>query len=371
MIKLRIYYVIFLFIDQMSNSFKTIVKYSISFIAAFIIWNLIIGNFIYNQTSEYPQNLGDAKMPNSRFVFGTQGFSDSVTDNYGYNNDYIPPKSGLFRIVVLGDSITEAAHVNRKINYCSVLEKKLNGQDKKYEVLNLGRAGRSVADYIGFALDYMAALDPDLVIVQAREADFAEGLNAAHIFQINYQDENHTTLNKIGASGIFQDLKYLKDGFGWFRPIVGYTALRVQEIINNQKTKIFPSVNAQASAADSVINSKEKAVIAWQLQQLEKKFGSHIALFNIELLPEIVNGKVRYDNGIKDNELNSYLAAEAEKEKIPFITAKDTFIDYYKKTGAVLTGFNNSMPGTGHLNKTGHEVAANILADYILNAYPQ
>lgn len=74
----------------------------------------------------------------------------------------------VFRIVVLGDSITEALQVEDEKVYTEVLEASLNAVSSatRYEVLNLGMSGFGTADELALWEDLGKRLEPDFVIVQ-------------------------------------------------------------------------------------------------------------------------------------------------------------------------------------------------------------
>lgn len=73
----------------------------------------------------------------------------------------------VFRIVVLGDSYTEALQVPIEKTFPYILEKRLNSESgKRYEVLNLGISGFGTAqEYLTFKY-YGSKYHPDLVILQ-------------------------------------------------------------------------------------------------------------------------------------------------------------------------------------------------------------
>jgi GDSL-like Lipase/Acylhydrolase. len=75
-------------------------------------------------------------------------------------------KKGVFRIVVLGDSMTESVKVPFERTFPQVLEKKLNsGSDKRVEVINLGIEGFSTAQEYLTLKHYGLKYQPDFVIL--------------------------------------------------------------------------------------------------------------------------------------------------------------------------------------------------------------
>lgn len=102
------------------------------------------------------------------------------TNRYGFlGPDIVVPKGERTRrVLVLGDSITEALQVDRRHNYTGLLEEYLNnypdGKTRHVEVINAGVSGYSPLNYyLNFKRQY-ARLKPDLVIVQLFANDVFE-----------------------------------------------------------------------------------------------------------------------------------------------------------------------------------------------------
>lgn len=87
-----------------------------------------------------------------------------------------------FRVIVLGDSYTEALQVAADKNFCELLEGLLNGSpEKKYktiEVLNAGVSGYSPLNHYLYFQRELARLAPDTVIVQLFANDVFEDHSA-------------------------------------------------------------------------------------------------------------------------------------------------------------------------------------------------
>jgi len=120
--------------------------------------------------------LGYVHSSNNRFRWTddvNQEFShEHTTDRYGFINTQVvyPKQPGVTRILILGDSFTEALQVNAEENFCARLEAMLNGKEgmatRTFEVIN---AGVSASSPINYYLNYkrvLKDLDADLVMVQ-------------------------------------------------------------------------------------------------------------------------------------------------------------------------------------------------------------
>ena len=128
--------------------------------------------------------LGRVHAPNSRFIY-EEDFSKEFkvrrkTNSLGLIGEDISVRKpeGVFRILVLGDSFTEALQVQESENFCEQLQDRLNRatifEAMDYEVLNAGVSGYSpISEYLYFKRELMK-LNPDLVILQLFANDVFE-----------------------------------------------------------------------------------------------------------------------------------------------------------------------------------------------------
>ena len=84
------------------------------------------------------------------------------------DKDYNFSKSGdIFRVAVIGDSVTMPSGVEIEESYHSLLEEKLNNEQKKltYQFINFGVGGYSLRQYLGVIRFKAQEYDPDLIMV--------------------------------------------------------------------------------------------------------------------------------------------------------------------------------------------------------------
>jgi lysophospholipase L1-like esterase len=81
--------------------------------------------------------------------------------------DLVKPE-GVYRIAVIGDSITYGQGIEEKDRFTNLLEKQLNNENGNggYEVLNFGRPGAETIDHLDFLNDPVLSTDPDFVLLQ-------------------------------------------------------------------------------------------------------------------------------------------------------------------------------------------------------------
>jgi hypothetical protein len=117
-------------------------------------------------------DLGWVHAPNVRLRQNNWGVETLMeTNSLGmYDIDYTPtPPPNTYRLILLGDSYAEGAHVNRLDTFQQVLETCLNARTSpsgpRYEVLNLGVSGYGPSQYLTMLRQYGLGYQPDLVLV--------------------------------------------------------------------------------------------------------------------------------------------------------------------------------------------------------------
>jgi lysophospholipase L1-like esterase len=112
------------------------------------------------------RTLGDFASPNARGHMA--GGATYRTNAAGFRGrDYAQPKpSGVFRIAVIGDSVTMGSGVAEEDTYAARIERALNDPPGPvtYEVLNLGLAGLNATNVVERLALVGLAYDPDLIV---------------------------------------------------------------------------------------------------------------------------------------------------------------------------------------------------------------
>jgi len=145
-------------------------------------------------------------------------------NRFGYRErDFATPKPpGVFRIVILGDSLTWGAGLAPDERYSNLLEKSLNETYpvKKFEVLNFGIPGGPTIEERDILRKYREQVQPDLIIVgfcindpQPKSQDYSvererfEARTARTLVSVRYR------LGRIGLPAIAVLIKNATYGF--------------------------------------------------------------------------------------------------------------------------------------------------------------
>ena len=112
-------------------------------------------------------------------------------------------------IVAVGDSLTEGLGLAEEFAYPAVLEKKLRGQDYKYQVINAGISGETSSGTLS-RIKWVLTLKPDIVILVIGANDGFRGLDPdlikTNIQKIIRQLKDENVIVVLGAMQIVQNL---------------------------------------------------------------------------------------------------------------------------------------------------------------------
>jgi lysophospholipase L1-like esterase len=161
-------------IKNLFINFAIIILVSIScfFICEFIV-RLLYKDIVlfprYHTDVQYGQFTLRRIRPNSVFWHTSRDGSWKFTINkQGFRNyrdfGYDKP-AGTIRIITLGDSQTEGAEVRQDYTYSAIIEKYLNNQGYKAEVMNAGVAGFGTAEELLFLENEGIKYKPDFIVV--------------------------------------------------------------------------------------------------------------------------------------------------------------------------------------------------------------
>jgi hypothetical protein len=109
------------------------------------------------------------------------GLGRIATDEFGLRNEHpVEKPEGVYRILMLGDSVTFGFGVDQAQSFPAVLERLLNENNKtKYQIINAGVPGYSIRDEGALLPTLLARYKPDLVlwIVTSNDYDDSFGID--------------------------------------------------------------------------------------------------------------------------------------------------------------------------------------------------
>tara|TARA_R110002096_G_scaffold173997_12_gene349649 strand:- start:19430 stop:20617 length:1188 start_codon:yes stop_codon:yes gene_type:complete len=348
--------------------YRILLRSAAALIVAAVFWNLVISlTTLRLPKIERDGPFGPHYQPNSLHVHGSEGFAWIRHDEFGFNN----PSGAIANrgnesertIVVLGDSFTEALQVPRPLNFCSLLEDQLESST----VINLGMSGRSMCDALMFSDSLRERLEPDRVIVQCRIDDWLEdATNPVKDFFITPSDSEFSIVSNDSET---QALKLKKDQFISIAPFIGWSYLRIRSLglsknsflPGNLKPKKKVAVSKETTVRPEIA-PEFKNLIDWQISELIDRYGN-------QLLTILYIDEISIPAGLTetpaDSPLESYLFAACQEAGIDVLRTREAFLDALRNEHSPPTGFANSVPGRGHLNRIGHQKVSALLSRYL------
>lgn len=329
-----------------------------------------------------------------------EGKSKGYINSHGlrdYEFSYEKPDN-TYRILVFGDSYTEALQVDLDSCFVKILERKLNESPPdatiKYEVLNMGVSGYGTANSYFLYTSEGVKYDPDLVILafltgndirdNSRKLD---GSMNSPYFYINSQDslaEDLSFRETIGAklAGWEKILRSLKHkvyliSFIIERKELLFTQRKGDVATMQKKGDLLVSRDWTIYLKDlpreweKAYEISKRAVL--KFKDKVKSDGSDFLLMTLtnssqisdKLIPNLNKalGSGNYDLEKPDREIRLF----ASQNGIDLFQLLPSFKESYLKTGTYYHGFeDNSGEGyDGHWNYKGHRLAGELLHRFL------
>ena len=293
-----------------------------------------------------------------------EGFSRTKINNLGMRGeDILPKQKNEYRILVLGDSFTKGIHVSDTKTYSYILQKTLKSKySSNIQVINAARDGASPAYYI-YPADFYNSFKPDSVIIQLRNGNFTDMLNNKEQFYV--VQKNNTFKTVYNQSFLSDDTlsKIFLQKFKQLNFMLKFSVLRVggrnlQKILTAKQTE-ENTAESEPVANQLPYSQNYDALIDWTLKTLKSKYPKVVILY----LPDM-----DYSNLNKgSSNVETHLKIAAAQQGIDFINMRKSFTLYYQLHHQPAHGFNNTVPGKGHINEIGHALTAADLAGFFEN----
>lgn len=334
---------------------KMFVKILLSAMIVLFLWEIILETTNIKMTGfkNHPY-LGEIHN-NGISIWGKEGYSISYINKLGMRNKEIKPKiAEEYRILALGDSYTEAFQVFENSCYCRVLERTIKNLNKQklIEVINGGKGGDNILNYIYPASFYEKEIKPDAVVIELNDNDFSpkEIYNSKSFL---YLEKNKNSF-KLIKNKKFISNNSLRQKYPNLTFLTRFTVLRAG--FDNLKT-LFKKESSNQDENATKFNT-DKSLVEWSVKNLKNAYSNTKII--IVYIP-----RINYENPNQSiNLTGKYLESASANNNIKFINMRNDFLNYYKKYKQPCHGFNNYIMGDGHINENGHKLIAKKLYKY-------
>lgn len=373
-------------------------KFSLLLVLGVVIISFFLGEiglrFFYFWRGEYERRIyiphrycGFVHSKNNRFVYRYTEQNRIVvphqTNSFGLLGEEVALRKSkdTIRILVLGDSFTEALQVPANENYCQRLEEFLNkrGAPVRYEVLNGGVSGFSPITMYQLFKKELSKLKPDLVIVQLFANDVFEDnkLRAMSLLDMEglpvkirpYFSPQPSRLARSNA--FWEDWRdWTIEHSRWMEALyVSFFKMQKNSSFHRQMTKkaeysdgyqffiINPGSELFYDEAfrEATWNNTQKYLLALK-KEVEDSSARFMMLYipmELQLSLDSYGEHASLYSGKLNDHLNKRLADFSRAQQIPFLDLLSLF-EEHKTEGLYLSR-------DGHLTPRGHHVVADAL----------
>ncbi len=318
---------------------------------ALAVWEVILENCVLREPGGASSPVLGRILKPGIYVQGTEGYCRTRMNSLGMRGPEIGPKSSTeYRILMLGDSFTEALQVSDDKTFGHLLQVSLTrktGRDIK--VVNAGRNGASPAYYIHLADFYNSSMKPDHVIVQINDEDFTKEIMDNNTREFYVKKDGDCYLTETGFKDyyiwqMFPPLKVIK-------PFVAFSTFKIA--LDKIPMMLDRHMRKTASAGqDGPAAVPCDDIIDWTVKTLKSDYP------NISILYLTLNKS--------ESNVESLLKMAVNKYKVDFVNMRLDFSDYYMLNIQPVNGFDNTMPGEGHINEIGHAIVGERMVDYFM-----
>lgn len=265
------------------------------------------------------------------------------------------------RVLVLGDSQTEALMVDDDVVYTAQLETALRHTNPNASVLNAGKSSHSVVDYVRLAPSYTAVFQPSWTIIQVRDSDF--GSDAWN------QTKRHFALTSSGLSivDVPEPVRHGPRLLLWNArqrsAFIGYGAVRAGRF---REAMAHDPPLFRAGDRANVAPSGDETIADWPIDaefaMLREAWANRLTIFYLPPLDPEDPSHV--------TAIGEWLARACAATGTSFVTLGSAFPELVAR-GRTPYGFENTRFNDGHMNPEGHAAAARLLVGEVARLVPR
>lgn len=342
------------------NQFKYHIKQTIQWIAAALaaifIMNLITFAF-YNPCQELIRSKGSTTgflLPDSKGVYGLEGYCIANIDDRGYVNRSLPRTSSYY--IVAGASHTEGLFIPLEYRYSDILNKML-GCDNELAVYNIGRSG----NFFSVVLQHLDGIvnefpDAKAYIIETDSLAYDTKALYDSTIQAGY-DPNETAAAMLGSLSERQRLTIkIKQSLPLVRELH-------KQYLTYEESLAGPS---QSDILDPEFWEKEynggfSEALDSLMAFIRSKTDKQVIILYHPAISLNRDGTME----LLTNGAEPYYREACGKYDIDFVDMSDVFLKAYEEDHIIPYGFNNTTPGAGHINRAAHRMMAGELYDVL------
>ncbi|MCR5421027.1 MAG: hypothetical protein K6E98_08480 [Lachnospiraceae bacterium] len=337
---------------KFKSVFIQVIQWGVAILCAAFIMNLLTFTF-YNPCQELIRKQGATTgflLPDSKGVYGLEGYCIANIDENGYVNRDLKRASDYY--IVTGASHTEGLFIPLKNRYSDILNSMLTDKDE-LKVYNIGRSG----NFFSIVLQHLDGIigefpDAKAIIIETDSLAYDTKALYDSQIQVGYDPSENAKdmLAGLSTGGLYK-IK-IKQALPLIREL--HKQYLTYQEANSEKTSsdiLDPDFWAAEYSGD--FENALDSLMSFIRSKTDKQV---IILYH----PAIELDKEGNMN-LLTNHAEVYYKKICPKYDIDFIDMSEVFIKAYEEDYIIPYGFNNTTPGSGHINAAAHRMMAEEL----------
>jgi len=352
----------------------------------------------------YDDDLGSRLRPNAEGLWSKEGYAYIRINSDGLRDfEYtIHKPEDVYRIAVLGDSYMEALQVDLEKSFTKLLEKKLQvlgfEADSRIEVINFGTSGYGTAREMIMLQKHAMRYEPDMVILALltgndirNNSEALEGIDSIPYILLNEQGD-------LVLDTSFRTSKRATSNSGWKRALYHdyLHHLRLAQLGNAVRRSLYQSrtrdgAELKANAGAGAELGLDENVYRPPADELWDYAWRTTEAILLEMNRVLLEARVRFlvvtlSNGIQvhpdsrekqkfmvrlglenlyypDERIRAFL----RRNGVEVVSLAPELAKLAQTRSIFLHGFENTELGGGHWNADGHEAAAEIVSQWLVD----
>jgi hypothetical protein len=306
----------------------------------------------------WDREVGQLHRPGVEARFSREGFGRSHWLAGGLRSDVASLSGAHTRVLVLGDSFTEALQVGDDQVFTALAGQQLRDDKLEVAILNAGMAGLAPSDYAYLAPRHLRVFRPAWTIIELTDHDLEGDSWDPSKIHFAFDSAGQLLLDHAAASKdpntslVRRFYERLTDRIALIR----FVRLRLRDFAEGF-AKEPPLFRAGAGASHKVAGSHQSADrVKLEVAQLRAAYGNRLTLLLVSTFDP--------SRPSTPSPTEQRLLDAAAELNVRLVTNRSGYPEL-ARAGRAPFGFANSAFNVGHMNSLGHEVTSRVLANEI------
>ncbi len=345
--------------DEALGKLPPIVQCSVWVMSGLLCLELLLRVALVSPSAQvFDPTYGSRTLPHARIIQSDEGYTRAITNSDGYLDDEATPTASGRRVLLVGDSYSEAKQVAPSAAFHRIAEQ--YGAD--IEIINTARGGWYQPHYLHWLGENASKYHPDLILIQVNDGDLLQ-FSTGENFRWT-RDEHSAWAMRVPHPIQPTGSSYrLRQWMMHHSSLFTFAYRRAKILLTQEEQRLkhkFVGV-PEPSSSDS------SDAVEW-MRSLHAEFlrlGVPIVYLYI---PQISYDKTPAEPKYPDSwRMYQEFASDTE---VDLLDATEVLLNSFAESGQPGHGFHNSVMGGGHMNARGHLAVGRFLATALRERLP-